>query len=698
MNILFFYGYEEPSKVLLNILKPVKYIHLKHEHKTSSIYYEAFEDEGSEIVFLANRISQLLNNHVPHHKIKIHVTNDDDLSLISNIFNRFNIATHRLQGYKLSQLDFIDDIIHDDILHMESITESLNCIIEKLDKRLNYGSPQGSQIYKAFLSVLNPYIVLEGKLIDYKSQLLYDFSNTYVHYPKMHPSVMIGDILDQYIPEDNHVFIVGVNANEIPKQFQNNTYLDDSLRKKLDLPTSLDLAKKEKKAIDAFLNQTEFLYLTSKNTRQGQRLYPSQILDEIKRSVQAFDTLDDSNRFSLQQDLIDVSKYHYIYETYQIKHKDLELLYAHLNQDMLKPYDNQLKTLDDTITSVLLSKKNHLSYTNLKTYFECPFKFLFQHLLKVGPYEDTNFSLLLGNFFHEVLKDYQQLPNEKENLEGILEEKLNQYIDTHQVTNLEKIFFLKKSLLQLSEVIQFLKDIDSGSTLDSIETEKKIEFPIEGTYINKLTGFIDKIVASDPKFEHYYIVDYKSGSSKHSLDYIESGLYAQLMFYLMFLRNQYSDSKVLGFYHQNIFSKVKNKEKDKTYVELLRKEYQLYGYSHEDITLMQRVDSNILNSNKLAKYTIKKDGTHSKYAWIFSSDILDQTITDFEALILETVKKIEAGQFPVEPLYLNGDLKEKIACKYCNFKDICYVKNNNYKNAPKHDPLMSGDETDEYTE
>ena len=50
----------------------------------------------------------------------------------------------------------------------------------------------------------------------------------------MHPSVIIGDILDQYIPEDNHVFIVGVNANEIPKQFQNNTYLDDSLRKKLD--------------------------------------------------------------------------------------------------------------------------------------------------------------------------------------------------------------------------------------------------------------------------------------------------------------------------------------------------------------------------------------------------------------------------------------------------------------------------------
>jgi hypothetical protein len=59
MNILFFYGYEEPSKVLLNILKPVKYIHLKHEYKTSSIYFEAFEDEGSEIVFLANRISQI---------------------------------------------------------------------------------------------------------------------------------------------------------------------------------------------------------------------------------------------------------------------------------------------------------------------------------------------------------------------------------------------------------------------------------------------------------------------------------------------------------------------------------------------------------------------------------------------------------------------------------------------------------------
>lgn len=695
---IFLLGYKAPSSTLTHILNAYSYEQLDEHVFNTPLYFKTLPDDISEAVFIAEHISFLIHKGISLNHIKIHLGSHSDEVVLKLIFNRYNLPLYFKDGYTLGQLHFIHHLIDDDVLSLNTIYESIEEIKKRLESNITIYHEQGSHILQTFLTIMNPYIVLKGKLIQYKTQLFYDLAHANISYPQKTNQIMVGQLIENYIHPLDHVFVFGMNANEIPKTFQNNCYLDDSLRHLLHVPNSFELTRNEKIKTTAFFSRVSHLYITSKESRQGQRLYPSPLINQLNRPIHAFYDLENSLRFSMKQDQIDFSKHLYMFETYQVKDRSFMMLYPHYIDKQLAPFDSQLKTLEASTFTPILEKNFALSYTKLNSYFECPFKFLFQHLLKIDPFDGPTFSLHLGNFFHLVLKDYVDLPIEESELLDVLKRHLDMFIKDTHIKDLEYQFFLNESLKQLIEVILFLKSIDASSDLSYIETEKRIELNIDGLYIKKLVGVIDKIVSDDVHLNQLYIVDYKTGNPKKPLDYLTSGLYAQLMFYLLFLIKRPNHPVILGFYYQNIFSKVQNQEKDKSYKDILKKQYQLHGYSNEDIHLVSQIDRDFKERKTFAKYSFKKDGTISKNSWAYSSDILYQTIYDFETLIHETVNKIESGIFPVEPVYLNGNFNEKIACDYCNFKDICYVKNKHFKNAPKMNPLTNGDTSDEDSE
>ena len=695
---IFLYGYPAPSALLLKILTTYKYQTLHEDTYQTPITFETLSDDISEARFIVNHIASLIHQGVSLNHIKIHLNQKDDQALLELMLHRYQIPYYLTEGYTLGHLHFMHSMIDDDILSLDTISESIEMIYQRLEKEIAYYKDIGSDILKTFLKVLNPYILLDGPLVTYKKQLLYDLSHARIPYPQTHHQVIIGNLLESYVGKNDHVFIIGFNANEIPRVYQNNTYFDDSKKSKMFIETSFDLTHQEKTKTLAFLNRVQHLYTTSKQTRQGKSLYPSTLFDTLTRPIQTYKPLDESIRYSLTQDCIDVSKHVYMYDTYHLFHPDLNLLYPTVKNHLAPLYESQLKPLNEFQIQSLLEKNSALSYTKLNTYFECPFKFLFQHLLKIDPFDGPTFSMYLGTFFHLVLKDYRSLPESQHALLETLTTQLHLYLEKEAITDLEYQFFFQESLTQLIEVIYFLREIDTATSLSSIQTEVSFEYPVEGKYIKKLTGIIDKIVTDSEAIHHAYLVDYKTGNSKKSLDYISSGLYAQLLFYLLFLMKRPNHPVILGFYYQNIFSKVLNQDKEKPYQELLRKEYQLSGYSHEDIGLVSQIDRDFQDRKTFANYRVNKDGTLYKNSWIYNLDTLNQTIEDFEILIQETIKKMELGQFQIEPVYLNGDFKQKVACEYCKFKDICYVKPHHFKNAPKDNPLMKGDTLDEDSE
>ena len=51
--------------------------------------------------------------------------------------------------------------------------------------------------------------------------------------------------------------MMGFNANEIQRVYQNNTYFDDSKKSKMFIETSFDLTHQEKTKTLAFLNRVQ---------------------------------------------------------------------------------------------------------------------------------------------------------------------------------------------------------------------------------------------------------------------------------------------------------------------------------------------------------------------------------------------------------------------------------------------------------
>ena len=60
--------------------------------------------------------------------------------------------------------------------------------------------------------------------------------------------------------------------------------------------------------------------------------------------------------------------------------------------------------IDKELISKLLKNNETLSYSKLNTYFECPFKFLLKHMLKINKPNLDSMSLHIGNFFSRCIK------------------------------------------------------------------------------------------------------------------------------------------------------------------------------------------------------------------------------------------------------------------------------------------------------
>ena len=109
-----------------------------------------------------------------------------------------------------------------------------------------------------------------------------------------------------------------------------------------------------------------------------------------------------------------------------------------------------------------------------------------------------------------------------------------------------------------------------------------------------------------------YIVDYKTGQADKSLDYIHKGLYAQLMFYLLFLKRTLDSPTFVGFFYQKIHNSVQKAEKEMDYLSILRKKWSLNGYQSSESRLVTEIDPEYETYKTLSHYKLKNDLTPTK--------------------------------------------------------------------------------------
>ncbi|MFP4177981.1 MAG: PD-(D/E)XK nuclease family protein, partial [Acholeplasmataceae bacterium] len=653
-----------------------------------------FESDEKEVLFLAERIAALIDQEkVRPEAIRIHTKNEDYLPLMEAVFPRFNLRVNSGFSTHLGDLEIARTVTAFEPKDSTTIKEDLYELYDELKRQYAFASQESMKTFNRIIGIINKYLPLGGRLKDYMPVIAHELERTPIETALYQDGILVTDLTKVAIKGEDHVFIIGFNLGETPEVRRDHDDLSDELKRLIGRETTEEAVAQEKDLILSLVDRSPFLTITQKRTSATERFYPSPLIERIGRTIEDSRHEEDFEnvRYSRIQDTIDYAKEEVAYRVFNRMSTALSHFHAHEKITRLEPYDNTFVIRDRELVDRLLDPIDHLSYSKLNTYFECPFKFMFTHVIRVDPFEVDGVVLHIGSFFHEVLKSYQGYDPADPYIEDNLRQKLDDYATRNELEwNHTERFYMEHSLTQLVGVISWLKEIDSRSSFRVLSQEEGASYDTLYRHIRAVVGVIDKVMVLDGNPNAVYLVDYKTGRAVYPLEYVHAGLYAQLFFYLLFLfKNRDQDLDVVGFYYQKIYSKVLNAKEGLDYDTLLKRDWALSGYSSIDHDLVERIDTEWKQKKTLAKYATKNDGTPTKNSWVFHRNDLISALKRFEALIDETIERIEQGSFPIEPKILDGDFSKKVSCQFCSLKDICYVQDKDFISVEKRSPFTS---------
>ncbi|MBR2678242.1 MAG: PD-(D/E)XK nuclease family protein, partial [Bacilli bacterium] len=370
------------------------------------------------------------------------------------------------------------------------------------------------------------------------------------------------------------------------------------------------------------------------------------------------------------------------YNLYNEKDDLLDLLNSNYNIPY-NTYNNQFTGINNDLYLRSIIRPLKMSYTALNSYNECAFKYYLKYVLKVDSYEDT-FEAFIGSMYHNILSLYK-----KNNFD--FEVEFNKYLEKRELTLKERLLLvrLKEELLKLVEVLKSQEQYTTYQDelyeqVASVKIDKKVEV--------EFIGYIDKIMYRKNIEDAYFsIVDYKTGTIDTHIEPMKYGLHMQLPVYLYLIHygKVFSNPIFTGIYYQNILfnyptwsNKLDQEERTK---------YYLNGYSTDQLDVLEKFDNSYYNSQYIKSLKYSEDKGFDRYSKIIDNDTLLNLVKYTKKEINKSLDKIIDGDFSINPKVYN--LKND-SCKYCNFKDICYMKDSNTINYPKVDDLsfLGGEE------
>lgn len=373
-------------------------------------------------------------------------------------------------------------------------------------------------------------------------------------------------------------------------------------------------------------------------------------------------------------------------------------------------YDNSFKGISESV----VKNKKSWSITNLERYITCPFKYYISDLLPLK--NDDYHSRWRGNLIHKLLED---INNPKYDFEDIWIEASEAY--KKQVEK-DKCEFDRKEEILL-EILHFhLKNAmeayfsqNGAMQIESYAAEVNVPFSIEDEEGNayQFNSRIDKVVRTKTESgkSYYTIIDYKTGSEKFIITNTFLASSVQLPMYYYALKEQTEEnSEAYNLTNEAIFGGFGIKQ---VYASSPKGLYCEDGYaSLEAIKRNTKIKGEALNSadysssfdsttklTKEGKINAQLGGEYMSFYNNFISDDpesneclvhksrlkkynMQDLVEDSKNALIETIKKIEKGEFPIAPTS-SGNLKgvnsQNLACSFCAYKDICYRTTANIK-------------------
>ena len=598
-----------------------------------------FKTIEEEVAFVFNQISSLLKKGINQKNIKLMNVTSEYQSFLRRFSFLYNIKISDIEKTSIYATTITKEVL-EKIKNKSSKEEILSYLDKYKDK----------DIYMQIFNILNQFYFLDDLNSAY-SLIVDDFKNTYLKEPKYLEEIQILPVNSYLVNEDDYVFLMGFNLENIPKTYKDIDYLNDSLKKELGLFTSLEKNKLEHNCVLKHIKNINNLTITLKLVDPYNTYYPSNLLEEleiIKKNTSNINTTSNLyNKIKLTNNLDLMLKY-------GTKLDDTTTLFNTYQDISYMTYDNTFKGLKN-----YSSKNINLSYSSLNNYYHCKFRYYIDNILKLNIYEDT-FKIYIGNLFHFVLSKIFE-PNFD------FDYTYKEFLKDKEFSKKE-LFYLTILKEELKDLINIILNQHSLSGLNKVKLESTINIKFDN---DNFKGIIDKIMYKEKDNNTYIsLVDYKTGTPKTDMTNLKYGLDMQLPIYVYLVKksNIFLNPKIIGFYLEQILPEKFNYDPKKEYLEIKNDKLKLTGYSINDPYLVSMFDSTYENSKMIKGMKMTSKG-FSHYTKVLSFDAIDNLVIVVETKIKEAFLSIKNGDFTIDPKVIKG---ENIGCSFCSYSDLCF--------------------------
>lgn len=641
--------YKKIKEIVEKYTQVFEYEIAKKQYKNVVYSYNTITDE---VLGVCSKIVDLIKQGVSKDNIHILNMNSDYEYEFKRIAKNFNLPISYTSSKNISYLPISK-------LFLSSLNECAT-FTEVLDKL-----PKDDKYYSVIFNLIDSY-----NLTDMIPASCYSLAKELLKNCNV-----IEDIYDEmitldefdYYTDDDYVFYLGLNLGLAPRVYKDDGYLNDFELSKISLMRSIDKNKYEKNKLYNILTTVKNLIPSFKKNAAGISCEMANCINELKLEVvdqnisfgysMVEDKLYLATLLSKYQKYKDFNDYLGIYDIGSLKYQSFDNKYNGIKKELLDDFYEK--------------KPLKLSYSSIKTYFQCPFHYYADRVLGLDEFE-SGMAARLGTFSHAVLEDSY-------NNDFNFDESINKNMNECAVDFKDKFFFnVMKGVL--SNLITFNKEHEKISSLDKVERECHITSIGDG-YI--FEGFIDKLLYKEINNEIYAaIIDYKTGKDIVSLDNVSDGFHLQLPSY-MYLLSKYEPFKnkkinIIGIYLQKV--NIIALDNTISIEEQRNKSFRLQGYSNKDRSLLALLDPNYYSSDYIQSMMTLKSGEFGRFSKIISNDEINDMIILVDDLINKASIDIHNGEFSISPKKIDGVNQ---SCTFCKYKDLCFVKYNDFIDLEK---------------
>lgn len=642
---IYIYGYNYVNKYYKGVLDGLNYKIVDREYNKytiSRIFRADYIDD--EVIFVANKIAGLLKSKIDISKIKIIASSEYKTSM-ERIFKLYNIKVNT-KGNSIYS-----------VYECKKVLANLNNLEEVLEDI-------SDDIKIKIVNILNNYSFIDDKE-EVRELIIRDFKNTYLDSGNSGIKI-IG--IDDYIDEDDQVFLMGFNKENLPRIEKDNNYFSDKEKIILDLDTSNEINVKERENVIKRILNIKNLTISYKLYDNTNNYTKSDLFDDIEEEQIVNRDYSNSkimNKIFLAEKLDNLVKYN-------IREEDIDLLYANYSIPYMQ-YDNSYKKIDRDKLYKYLDNNLVLSYTSFDNYNRCKFKYYLNHILKINVISD-DFAIMIGNICHYVLASM-------DNDDFDTYKYFDDYVSRARTFSKRELFFLSLIREEMPFIVDTIKRQLTYSTFDKKMYEEKVYVNMDKSIKVTFMGVIDKVLyKEEDDFTYLVVVDYKTGSTDIKLDNMEYGIGMQLPIYLyLSSKMDIKNIKVVGFYLQKLLSSSLDNSKD--YDTARENTLKLEGYSIDNEAILSKFDTTY-NDSKLIKGMKTSSNGFYAYSKVLSEDKIDSLVDDTDNLINKAVDSILEADFTIDPKVIDG---ENVSCKYCEYRDICYRREKDIVYINKND-------------